>query len=454
MVRVFKHYFPKLYLFLGVFECLVFVVSIYIGAILRMRTLGAEGTEYLPYTALLYAIVMMVSMLAMGLYQRQFFVGASGLLVRIFGAFFVGATAMSLVFYVQPLLFLGRGAFGLSMLASLIGVLGLRVFLVRFVDAQMFKRRVVVLGAGKQAKTIAQVDTDNNYRIIDFIQYQHEPALVECIQLDQPLVSYVIKNDIDEVVVAVDDRRGLPVDELLDCKMSGFDVIEVSSFFEKETYKIQLDTVHPSWLMFSDGFSVNHLATLVKRLFDLLASSLVFLIAWPFIVLTALAVWMEGRFKEPILYSQHRVGQNWKLFKVYKFRSMRVDAEKNGAQWAQQNDPRVTKVGAFIRKTRLDEFPQLWNVLKGDMSFVGPRPERPEFVEDLAKNIPYYSERHRVKPGITGWAQMCYAYGSSQEDAIQKLQYDLYYVKNYSLFLDLIILIQTAEIILWGKGAR
>jgi len=453
MVRVFKHYFPKLYLFLGVFECFIFIVAIYVGAEIRLN-LSADNVKYLPYTALLYALVMIISMLAMGLYQRQFFIGASGLLVRIFGAFCVGATLMSLVFYIQPLLFLGRGAFGLSIASSLIGVLGLRVFLVRFVDAEMFKRRVVVLGAGKQAKTIAEVDTDNNYRIIAFIQYQHEPTLVDSIQLDQPLVGYVIKHDIDEVVVAVDDRRGLPVDELLDCKMSGFDVIEVSSFFEKETYKIQLDTVHPSWLMFSDGFSVNYLATLVKRLFDLVVSSLVFALAWPFIALTAFAVWIEGRFKEPILYSQHRVGQNWKLFKVYKFRSMRVDAEKNGAQWAQQNDPRVTKVGAFIRKTRLDEFPQLWNVLKGDMSFVGPRPERPEFVEDLAKNIPYYSERHRVKPGITGWAQMCYAYGSSQEDALQKLQYDLYYVKNYSLFLDLIILIQTAEIILWGKGAR
>ncbi|MDV3242705.1 MAG: exopolysaccharide biosynthesis polyprenyl glycosylphosphotransferase, partial [Methylocaldum sp.] len=203
------------------------------------------------------------------------------------------------------------------------------------------------------------------------------------------------------------------------------------------------------------GFRYSGFQQLSKRAFDVLASLALLAVSWPIMLLTALAIVLESGWRAPVFYHQVRVGKNWRLFKVIKFRSMRTDAEKDGkARWATRNDDRVTRVGRFIRKTRIDELPQLFNVLKGEMSFVGPRPERPEFVEKFAETIPYYSERHRVKPGITGWAQLCYPYGSNYQDAIEKLQYDLYYVKNYSLFLDFLIMLQTIEVVVWGKGAR
>ena len=260
---------------------------------------------------------------------------------------------------------------------------------------------------------------------------------------------------IDEIVIALDDKRkGMPLDDLLDCKMSGTTIMDLLEFHEREQGIISLDNVYPSWLVFSDGFAQGGLRELGKRLFDLVASMLLLLVAWPFMVLTVLAIFLEDGIRKPVFYRQTRVGENNENFSVLKFRSMKIDAEKNGAQWAQKKDSRVTTVGKFIRKCRIDELPQIFNVLKGEMSFVGPRPERPEFVEGFEQRIPYYRERHRVKPGITGWAQLCYPYGANEHDTIQKLQYDLYYVKNYSLFLDLSIMLNTVEVILWGKGAR
>jgi len=276
------------------------------------------------------------------------------------------------------------------------------------------------------------------------------------IRRDTTLLEVAAPLKVDEIVVAVEDRRkNFPVQEILDCRMGGIEVIDILTFIERQLGRVELGLLHPSWLIFSDGFRYGVMRVITKRLFDVSASLLVLVITWPFMVLAALAILVESGGRGPILYRQVRVGENWRLFQLTKFRSMRVDAEADGvARWAKKNDDRITKVGTFIRKTRIDELPQLFNVLKGDMSFVGPRPERPNFVEQLSAQIPFYAERHRVKPGITGWAQISYAYGASEEDAMQKLQYDLYYVKNYSLFLDLLILLQTAEVVLWGRGAR
>jgi exopolysaccharide biosynthesis polyprenyl glycosylphosphotransferase len=207
-------------------------------------------------------------------------------------------------------------------------------------------------------------------------------------------------------------------------------------------------------MIFSDGFNQSEWMNFQKRTFDISMSFILLMVVWPAMLLVALAIKIEEGLRAPVLYRQVRVGQHWKLFNVYKFRSMRVDAEKNGAQWAQKNDTRVTRVGDFIRKVRLDELPQIFNVLKGDMSFVGPRPERPEFVTKLTDEIPYFSERHRVKPGITGWAQVCYPYGASEKDSLEKLQFDLYYIKNHTLFLDFVVILQTAHEVLFGRGGR
>jgi len=251
-----------------------------------------------------------------------------------------------------------------------------------------------------------------------------------------------------------DRRRNFPLGELLECRLDGIEIIELVTFLERETGKVHIDVLNPSWLIFGAGFRRDALRRSSERIFDVVASTLLLLGAAPIMLLTALAIIIESGPRAPVFYRQRRVGFRGSEFEVVKFRSMAVDAEKNGAVWATDNDSRVTRVGTVIRKLRIDELPQILNVLKGDMSFVGPRPERPEFVAQLSESIPYYNERHWVKPGITGWAQLCYPYGASERDAIEKLQYDLYYVKNHSLLFDFMVLAQTAEVVLLGKGAR
>jgi len=259
---------------------------------------------------------------------------------------------------------------------------------------------------------------------------------------------------IDEVVIAPDERRGgLPMEEMLVCVQRGVSIIDLSTFFEREAGMVQLNVVDPSWLVFSGGFDYSTPRRLSKRFFDLVAASVLLLLAWPLMLVVALAVWVESG--TPILYRQTRVGERGEHFVLTKFRSMRVDAEKDGvAQWATKNDDRSTRVGRFIRLTRLDELPQLFAVLRGDMSFVGPRPERPHFVDLLNDEIRYYGVRHCVKPGLTGWAQLRYPYGASVKDAEEKLKFDLFYVKNHGLVFDLMILLQTVEVVLFGRGAR
>jgi sugar transferase (PEP-CTERM system associated) len=261
--------------------------------------------------------------------------------------------------------------------------------------------------------------------------------------------------NVNEIVIAVQERRGgvLPLHELLDCKLSGIDVLDLASYFERALGQIRLDSLKAGWLIFGDGFRQNLLRIFVKRVFDIIAAIILLLLASPVALVAALLIAIEDGF--PIFYTQERVGLNGRLFKVVKFRSMRRDAESDGKpRWATSNDDRTTRVGRIIRKLRIDELPQLYSVLKGDMSLVGPRPERPYFVEKLTHDIPFYAVRHSVKPGLTGWAQVSYSYGSSVDDSVQKLQYDLYYVKNHTLFLDVLILFETIGVVLTGKGAQ
>ena len=260
----------------------------------------------------------------------------------------------------------------------------------------------------------------------------------------------------EEIVIAMDDRRGnLPIRELLDCRLQGIEVIDLIEFLERETGKIRIDLVSPGWLIFSEGFRKTKFRQAVKRLMDVTVSAIALVFFLPMLIIVALLIKLEDGLRAPVLYRQLRVGHNGVPFNVLKFRSMVVDAEADGkAVWATENDNRVTRVGRVIRKLRLDELPQIFNVLPGQMSIVGPRPERPEFVDKLSESIPYYAERHTVKPGVTGWAQLRYSYGASEEDAAEKLKYDLYYVKNHTMLLDLLIILQTVEVMLWSKGAR
>ncbi|MBO6852124.1 MAG: TIGR03013 family PEP-CTERM/XrtA system glycosyltransferase, partial [Marinobacter sp.] len=283
------------------------------------------------------------------------------------------------------------------------------------------------------------------------VQIRDESLLLRLASLHR----HILRHPVREIVVAVDDRRkGLPMEDLLECKMEGVRIVDGASFYERESRKVALEMVTRGWLVFSDGFTVSSVSGYGKRLLDIVAAGILLLVGLPLMILTVIAIKIEDGLKAPVFYSQERVGLNGRIFSVHKFRSMVTDAEKNGAVWAQQNDSRVTRVGEFIRKVRIDELPQIFNVLNGTMAFVGPRPERPVFVEQLSAKIPFYSERHRVKPGLTGWAQLCFAYADNEEDTREKLRYDLYYIKNQSLLLDLLIIIQTVEVVLFKKGSR
>jgi sugar transferase (PEP-CTERM system associated) len=322
--------------------------------------------------------------------------------------------------------------------------------------------RIIFLGSGQLAKECADLATNNGgyhkYDVVGFVPMPDESSAVpsaSVLPVGKSLVSIARERGAAEIVVAVQNRRGgaFPIRELLDCKLNGIKVIDSATFFEREACQIRVDSLQPSWFVFGNGFDQGFLRSLVKRAFDLFASLLIFLVTLPVTAVTALLIYLEDG--APIFYRQERVGEDGYTFMVLKFRSMRKDAEKDGApKWASTGDPRTTRVGRIIRKLRIDEIPQILNVLKGEMSFVGPRPERPFFVEQLCEQVPYYNMRHSIKPGITGLAQVRYQYGASVEDAVQKLQYDLYYVKNNSLFLDLLILLDTLQVVLLSKGSR
>ena len=462
MFRLFGHYVSKLYLLLGVVEFLVMFYSLLAGFYVRYSQGNlslVDAPETLSYTAMAYAMAMTISMISVGLYQRGLPFSA-GLLVRVGLSFLIASVAMSVVFYTFPDLVVGRGVMTYAMLFTFAGVLGLRSLFFRLTNSDLQATKVLVLGTGRQARMIADLEPRQpGFRVVGYVHVNESETSIareRWLNHDRTLMDMVLEFEVDEIVVAPDDRRlRLPVDQILDCKMSGTMVLDLLSFFEKETSRIKLDVLHPSWIFFSDGFRLSGVAQYSKRALDLAAGLLIFLVAWPFMLLVAAAIMLESGGKGPVLFHQVRVGLNGRQFRVHKFRSMRTDAEADGvARWAAKNDSRITRVGAIIRKTRLDELPQVFNVLRGEMSLVGPRPERPEFVEQLEKEIPFYAERHRVKPGLTGWAQLSYPYGATTDDARNKLEFDLYYVKNASAFLDLIILLETVEVVLWGKGAH
>jgi sugar transferase (PEP-CTERM system associated) len=326
----------------------------------------------------------------------------------------------------------------------------------------LLKRRILVLGNGTQAARIAElVETGQNEHFIpvSFIDLPGKGAYPRSDTGDwsaaEPdgLMELGYRLGASEIVVAADDRRGLPVRQLLHCKLAGIKVTDFLDFWERETRTVDLDALKPSWLFYSDGFRCGLVDEFLKRAFDIVVSSGLLILTLPLLVVTACLIKLES--PGPILYRQQRVGLHGRLFTILKFRSMRVDAERDGGpRWAARGDPRITRVGAVIRKLRIDELAQILNVFRGDMSFVGPRPERPFFVAELTRAIPYYAERHWVRPGITGWAQINFPYGASIDDARRKLTYDLYYVKNRGIFLDALILLQTGRVIFWNNGAR
>jgi sugar transferase (PEP-CTERM system associated) len=409
-----------------------------------------------------FAGVLFITMAAMGLYNSRQRSRLAGLIARVAASVFAGAMLITILFYLFPALHIGRGALLISLVIAFGGSVVARIVFDTLVDEDLFKRRVLVYGSGRRGASIARLRRRSDRRGFVVVGYVHaegdeasEVPEDEKLPTTVDLLTLCERHRVDEIVVAMDDRRRrFPMDQLLECRLEGVEILELVSFLERETGKVRLDLLNPSWMIFSEGFGRGRIHDTLERAFDIVASLLLLVVAAPIMVLTTIAIKVIEGPKATIFYRQVRVGQYGRPFRLLKFRSMREDAEKDGAQWAVKNDARVTPIGAFTRLTRIDELPQILNVLRGEMSFVGPRPERPEFVGQLEERIPYYRERHTIKPGITGWAQLCYPYGSSEQDAIEKLQYDLFYVKNHSLLFYLAILVQTVEVIVWRKGAR
>lgn len=409
--------------------------------------------------ALLFTVLVLLAEMTVGLYAPRQRIRFRGVLLRLLVAVSGASAPLLLAAILIPALRLSIATVSLAALLSLSSLTLVRLLFEQLTDRTLFRRRVLVLGTGRAAEPIAhlreRVD-GRGFQVHGYAFFSGESlsdSISPVVHPGTDLVSYCEAHDIEEVVVALDDpQRTLPFQSLLDARFAGLPIIRVVDFLERETGKIPLDVVHPSWLIFSDGFAQTLWSRAAQRAFDLAASLFLVVCVSPFMLLAALTIKLTEGLKAPVFYSQWRVGRQGTLFRVMKFRSMRVDAEKAGAQWATKRDPRVTRFGAFMRKTRIDELPQILNVLRGDMSFVGPRPERPEFVGQLEQKIPYYRERHAVKPGLAGWAQLCYPYGACERDALEKLQYDLYYIKNRSVLFDALILLQTVELVLWGKG--
>lgn len=449
---------------LALAELSVLFVSVYLAYLLATGGVdySSQPFDHVVPRAFAVTVVMFLSLIAMGLYQFHQRIYFREVLARVIVGVLLGLLVLAATYplfpeiRIQPVVAAGSAVCGLALLFAI------RYGFVHYIDSSIFRRRTLVLGAGERSIPISELRRRadrRGFKIVAMVPARGDSTLRHCeylVQTDQTLPEIARERGVDEIVIAMDDRRGaLPIRELLDCKLQGIGVIDLVGFLERETGKIRLDLVTPGWLILSPGFRKSRVRNYVKRTLDLLLVGITLVPALPLMLLIAIAIKCGDGLHATIIYRQRRVGYLGAEFDMLKFRSMVEDAEADGqARWADVDDGRITPIGGFLRRCRLDELPQLFNVLKGEMSTVGPRPERPVFVKELTEVVPHYSERHTMKPGMTGWAQLKYAYGSSSDDALEKLQYDLYYVKNQDLLLDLMIILQTVEVVLWGKGAR
>ncbi len=418
---------------------------------------GATVDRLVPLGA--FVLILWTAMVSVGVYGNDALRSMRFASARLLVAVSLGIIALSFIDFIIPGSTFWRSTLLYAMMFAVVALIANRIIIGGFLGTSAFRRRVMVLGAGNRALRLKKLaeKQGSGFAIVSYIgMNEGEQVVKEAIPRAavHDLGQFVENLGASEVVLALEERRNsLPLKDLLRMKTMGVHINDFSSFVERETGRVDLDSVNPSWLIFSDGFSSGRaVSSAAKRVFDIIASSFLLALTFPIIALFALLVKLDS--KGPAFFRQQRVGLYGQSFDVIKLRSMRTDAEKDGVKWAEENDPRITRLGRFIRKVRIDELPQTWSVLKGQMSFVGPRPEVPKFVADLEEQLPYYAERHMVKPGITGWAQINYPYGASIEDSRHKLEYDLYYAKNYTPFLDLLILLQTLRVVLWPEGAR
>jgi sugar transferase (PEP-CTERM system associated) len=460
MIRIFNHYVHRSALRGILFDFgLVLLVSL-VAVSLNGGNLGQAvplaGTHAVSFAGCLFVINS-----ASGLYESANGESLGRSMARGLLVLLVALPLAYLIFGLLPADVMNRSAIQLSMMAGVAALTLRRAYLSHSASGPVRRTRILIFGAGSAAQVVGETlrASDPNADIVGYVPGPNESTSAvsadQLLTMDDTLPRIAHRLGVDEIVVALTERRSgsMPLRQLLDCKVSGTKVYDLNTHFEKTLGQIRIDFLSASWLIFGDGFNQGAWRTAVKRMFDIFCSTLLFILAAPIMLVTALLIKLES--PGAVFYRQERVGQNGQTFNVIKFRSMRNDAEKDGRPiWAQANDSRVTRIGAIIRRLRIDELPQLFNVSKGGMSLVGPRPERPYFVDQLTQEIPFYALRHSVKPGVTGWAQVRYPYGATVEDSQEKLQYDLYYVKNHTLFLDLVILMETVGVVLTGKGAR
>ncbi|MBI5468412.1 MAG: TIGR03013 family PEP-CTERM/XrtA system glycosyltransferase [Deltaproteobacteria bacterium] len=435
------------------------VAALYSGFFLRFGTMEkAEALFGVTGHAVFVGVILFSSFMAEG-YNYEKSHGKKEVLLRILLSIVISFFMLSALYYLIPSIILGRGILLLALFTFGVFQFVWHIGYDLALKHLGFVNRVLILGTGPLAKEIGRLINSNNHEYVlsGYVNCELQPALVPSLYIvgsSSELFETAKREKAHKIVVSLSDRRGsLPLQGMLECKFSGIEVVDAPTIYERVTGKLLIENITPGWFIFSDGFRTSLLKSIFKRIFDVLFSTVGLVLALPFIPVLAVIIKLHS--PGPVFFKQVRVGEKEKKFVLYKFRTMRQDAEsKTGAVWAQKNDPRVTALGKYLRKFRLDEIPQLYNVLKGDMSFIGPRPERPEFVEKLKEIIPYYSERHCLKPGVTGWAQIKYPYGASVEDAAEKLRYDLYYIKHLSLPFDLLIMLETTKVILFGRGGQ
>lgn len=462
MIKIFGHYFHKRSVIQVVFETAVLLAAAALAVWLQASLRKPISQLDASLTGGLVALNFVLVNATLGLYENARSFNQRVMRIRALVAWMgSGVITLAILFLMPKLIDKSLWlAFGVLMVAKAV-VIVQRELMASMVPAVMTRNRVLIYGAGERAQSTAEslVSNDPNVDIVGFYLSPNETDVdvsgQRLFQEPSKLSDIVLKEEVDEIIVALSERRGgsMPMRDLLDCKLDGVRVMDMATHFEQKLGQIRLDTMSAGYLIFADGFDQGMVRAAVKRLVDLLGSIILLSLAAPIMLITAIVIKLDSR--GPIFYSQERVGQGGRQFHVVKFRSMRTDAEKDGVpKWATAGDSRITRVGRVIRKCRVDELPQLFAVLKGDMSLVGPRPERQYFVDQLTQQIPFYAVRHSVKPGVTGWAQVRYQYGSTLEDTVQKLQYDLFYVKNHSLFLDLVVLFETVGVVITGKGAQ
>ena len=463
ILRIFNQYIPVRKIAFFFLESVFIGGMVILGAYLRFlgNPAGFYQYEYLILKAFLIAACVQLSLYYFDLYDLKAFRSNIELGIRLLQSLGVSSILLAFLYYLFPLLIIGRGIFLISLGFMGAIIVSWRIIYNHILKTRQFDQKILIIGSGPLAKNIAKEiveRVDTGFKVIGFItdhsERVGEKLVNPCIIGDESqILDIATRERVDRIIVALEERRGkFPDTQLLECKMRGIVVEEGIEFYEHLTGRLQVESLRPSFLIFSDGFKKSKLTMWMKRFSEFSLSLIGLILLSPFILVISILIKIDSR--GPVFYKQERVGERGKIFKLLKFRSMVENAEANGPVWAEKDDKRITRVGRWIRKWRLDEIPQMFNVLKGDMSFVGPRPERSFFVERLRKEIPYYDQRLSVKPGVTGWAQIKYRYGASKEDAVEKLKYDLYYIKNLSPLYDLLIIFETIKVVLSGKGAR